>query len=397
MPCKICGYETRIIEVTKECIKYHYCDRCEYISKDPTDHVTEEQELIIYDRHTNSIKDESYIAYFRTFINKSILQYRSDGTRGLDFGSGPEPVLSELLKRDYGFEMDIYDKFYAPEQIYEGKTYDLVTSTEVVEHLDDPIKYFKLFSSLLAKDGILAIMTQFHPKDDAIFSGWHYRRDDSHISFFTPKTIRWIADQVGLEVVFIDHHKNVTLRHKNMKEGQMKLIKSYVHDDVVDRKLTHIHKRTTARGIIMNGEEILMIYTKRYNDYSFPGGGVNLEEAIEDCLLRELSEETGAQNVKIISEFGRVEELRPIHYPEYDAMHQTSFFYTCTADQKLGKANPEAYEIQNGSEPVWVNLVDAIEHNKKVIEQNDASIGFSIHRETMVLETILENLNNERA
>lgn len=397
MPCKICGFETRTITVTKGCITYHYCDQCEFISKDLSCHVSEELELSIYDRHTNSIEDETYVAYFRNFINKAILKYSSNGKTGLDFGSGPVPVLAELLKRDYGYEMDIYDKFYAPEKNYEGKTYDLVTSTEVVEHLDDPIEYFKLFKSLLKRDGILAIMTQFHPKDEAIFSGWHYRRDDSHISFYTPKTIKWIAEMVGLEVVFMDHHKNITLRHKKVEEGKMKLIESYTHGEIVDRKLTNIHKRTTARGIIMNGDEILMIYTKRYNDYSFPGGGVDPDEAIEDCLLRELSEETGAQNVKIISAFGRVEELRPIHYPEYDAMHQTSYFYTCTADQKLGKANPEAYELQNGSEPVWVKLEKAIEHNKKVIEQNDSSIGFSIHRETMVLEKILEAQNHASA
>jgi len=177
----------------------------------------------------------------------------------------------------------------------------------------------------------------------------------------------------------------------------MNLIKNYVHEDVENKILTNIHKRITARGIIMNGDEILMIYTKRYNDYSFPGGGVDPDEAIEEGLLRELSEETGAQNVKIISAFGRVEELRPIHYPEYDAMHQISYFYTCSADRKLGKANPEAYELKNGSEPVWVKLVDAIEHNRKVIEQNDESIGLSIHRETMVLEKILENQKHASA
>ncbi|MBE0450333.1 MAG: methyltransferase domain-containing protein [Clostridia bacterium] len=397
MSCKICGNETRKMEVTKDCIIYHYCDQCEFISKDSNYYVTEEQELLIYNRHNNSIHDETYVAYFRNFINKTILKYKSEGTKGLDFGSGPEPVLSELLKRDYGYEMDIYDKFYAPEKTFEGNCYDLVTSTEVIEHLDDPIEYFRLFVRLLEKDGILAVMTQFHPKDDVKFAGWHYRRDPSHISFYTPETIRWIADLVGLEVVFIDRHKNITLKHKKTEEGKMKLIESYTHKDVADQKLTNIHKRTTARGIILNGDEILMIYTKRYNDYSFPGGGVDPEEAIEEGLLRELSEETGAQNVRIIGAFGRVEELRPIHFPEYDAMYQISYFYTCSADQKLGKANPEAYELQNGSEPVWVKLVDAIEHNKKVIEQNDESIGLSIQRETIVLERILENMKNVSA
>ncbi len=212
--CKICGFETRAIEVKRDGTKYSYCNRCEYISKDVDCRVSENQEFEIYDRHTNSIEDETYVAYFRSFINETILRFQSEGKKGLDFGSGPEPVLSELLKRDYGYEMDIYDKFYAPEKIYLGKTYHLVTSTEVVEHLDDPLEYFRLFRSLLSKDGILAIMTQFHPKDDAKFEGWHYRRDESHISFYTPETIRWIAGIAGLDVVFMDHHKNITLKAK---------------------------------------------------------------------------------------------------------------------------------------------------------------------------------------
>lgn len=37
---------------------------------------------------------------------------------GLDFGSGPSPVLAMIMERDYGFDMDIYDLFYSPEKPY---------------------------------------------------------------------------------------------------------------------------------------------------------------------------------------------------------------------------------------------------------------------------------------
>ena len=88
-----------------------------------------------------------------------MFKYASKGRTGFDFGSGPSPVLAELLSSNHGYTMDIYDKFYSPLKIYKNKKYDLVISTEVVEHLDNPIIYFKLFKELLNEQGTLSIMT----------------------------------------------------------------------------------------------------------------------------------------------------------------------------------------------------------------------------------------------
>lgn len=172
----------------------------------------------------------------------------------------------------------------------------------------------------------------------------------------------------------------------------MKLLKIYKHEEIKDIENLNIFKRITARGIILKGEEILLIYTRRYNDYSFPGGGVDVNEDLSQGLMRELAEETGAQNVEIIDNFGAIEEFRPIHYPEYDLMHQISYYYVCKADYDLGEAQPEDYELKNGSEPVWVNIKEALSHNRNVIEENQKSLGFSIHRETYVLEKIIADL-----
>lgn len=172
----------------------------------------------------------------------------------------------------------------------------------------------------------------------------------------------------------------------------MKLLKSYTHNEVSDIKNKNIFKRTTARGIIIQNEEILLIYTKRYDDYSFPGGGVDAHEDLRQGLLRELAEETGATNVEIVEEFGAIEEFRPVHYPEYDLMHQTSYYYVCKADCNLGQASPEDYELINGSEPVWVNIKEALSHNQNVIANSPQGMGFSIQRETFMLERIVSDL-----
>lgn len=163
--CKICGFATESFKSNEFHLEFHHCPRCEFIFKDKEDILEEEEELKRYLLHENSIEDERYLDYFQKFIDGTIGKYQLSGNKVLDFGSGPEPVLAYLLETKYNMDVDIYDIFFAPEKVYEGKKYDLITSTEVVEHLEDPIKYFSLFNSLLKEDGYLCIMTLFHRND----------------------------------------------------------------------------------------------------------------------------------------------------------------------------------------------------------------------------------------
>lgn len=172
----------------------------------------------------------------------------------------------------------------------------------------------------------------------------------------------------------------------------MRLIKKHIHKKIDSYDNPAIFNRIAARGIVLDNEEILMIFTQRYNDYSFPGGGVDEGEDIKDGLIRELQEETGAKNIEILNDFGIYEEIRPTHYKGFDIVHMISHFFVCNTDKELGEPNPEDYEIKNGSAPVWVNIHEALAHNKKVIESKNNSIGLSINRETAVLELIIEEL-----
>lgn len=207
--CKICSNMTRIVHHKTFGI-YHACDFCGFISKDKEDHVSAQAQHTIYDSHHNSIEDPVYVAYFNHFLSKAVFPYIRNGKCGLDFGSGPSPVLAQLLTDTYGYDMEIYDLFYSPIKSYLSKTYDLITVTEVVEHLENPLNYFALFSEHLNKDGVLAIMTHFHHHRDEDFLHWHYIRDRSHISFFSERTFEIIADKLKLKIVYTDHKKFIT-------------------------------------------------------------------------------------------------------------------------------------------------------------------------------------------
>lgn len=73
----------------------------------------------------------------------------------------------------------------------------------------------------------------------------------------------------------------------------MKLLRKVIHPSLSNDYGT-VFIRNTARAIVLKGEQILLLYTARYDDYSLPGGGVDEGESIEQGLLRELHEETGA-------------------------------------------------------------------------------------------------------
>lgn len=171
----------------------------------------------------------------------------------------------------------------------------------------------------------------------------------------------------------------------------MRLITSLKHPDVTDVS-GKVFKRRAARAIVIDQQDILLLYTKRYNDYSLPGGGIDNNEDIVEGLKRELKEETGAQNIKVLKEYGHIEELRPLYRPEYDLMHMTSYFYICHADKQLGPSKMEHYEIKNGMKACWININKALEHNQSVISNKERSMGMSIERETFMLKLIIKEI-----
>jgi len=179
----------------------------------------------------------------------------------------------------------------------------------------------------------------------------------------------------------------------------MQLLKRVVHPSITDTHLTPQHPesftRLATRAIVIKQGKILLMFTERYNDYSLPGGGVDLGEELTDGLKRELSEETGAQQVSNIQPFGLFEEYRPHkslkHRSECSIMHMLSYCYTCDIADQLGKNKLEDYEVNNGMRVCWVEIEEAIQHNLHTIE-HDKKQGLSIQRETYLLQQIKQRL-----
>ncbi|EKO3467390.1 NUDIX hydrolase [Vibrio fluvialis] len=163
------------------------------------------------------------------------------------------------------------------------------------------------------------------------------------------------------------------------------------HPEVEPLSQQRILQRKAARAIVLDGEDILMLYTERYHDYTLPGGGVDEGEDILQGMVRELQEETGAQNIHNIKPFGLYEEFRPWYKDDADVMHMVSYCFTCKIDRELGDTNYEDYEIKNGMKPVWINIRDAITHNELTMAESEKK-GMSIERETFLLRLIAKEL-----
>lgn len=171
----------------------------------------------------------------------------------------------------------------------------------------------------------------------------------------------------------------------------MRNLRTHYHPDVKALEGKSVVTRLATRSIAIHGTNILLLYTERYEDYSLPGGGLDLGEDKIEGMKRELNEETGAINIRNIRPFGIYEEYRPWYKPDYDVQHMISYCYTCEVNKELGDSNLEAYETNNGMKALWINIHDAIEHNKKTMSASEKK-GMSVERETFLLELIAEGM-----
>lgn len=172
---------------------------------------------------------------------------------------------------------------------------------------------------------------------------------------------------------------------------RMRHLKTATHPDIKKHNLKTCFTRFSTRSIVVKGKMILMLYTQRYSDYSLPGGGLDDGEDNIQGMIRELTEETGAKNIRNIKEFGIYEEYRPWHKNDYDIQHMISYCFTCSVDEELGETNYEAYETSNGMKPVWISIDEAISHNLDIIANSDKK-GMSVERETFLLKLVREEL-----
>jgi SAM-dependent methyltransferase len=173
---------------------YRRCSACQATFLNPDQRLMPEEEYARYCQHRNDPEDEGY----RRFLSKladPLLTRLAPGAGGLDYGCGPGPVLSGML-REAGHRMSLFDPFFSPDPEPLDDLYDFITCTETIEHFHQPAEEFTRFNRMLRPGGWLAVMTCFLT-DDVHFASWRYRRDPTHVVFYREATLAHIARRFG--------------------------------------------------------------------------------------------------------------------------------------------------------------------------------------------------------
>ncbi len=188
MKCTLCEASTSLFKTIKE-RDYLQCNRCKGILLDHKHYLDQELEKERYEVHNNDVEDKGYQAFVLPIVTGVLKDYTKDHI-GLDFGSGPGPVVTKLLtEKDYNIKM--YDPFFAnnPERL--NRQYDYIVCCEVMEHFYNPAEEFKLLKSLLKPEGTLYLKTNLYYKD-INFDAWYYKNDATHVFFYQKETLEWI-------------------------------------------------------------------------------------------------------------------------------------------------------------------------------------------------------------
>jgi len=188
--CTLCHDPNTRLFATVHRRSYFDCPTCRLVFLDPSQRLDAGAERAHYLTHENDPNDVRY----RDFLDRlalPLIDRLPPCAEGIDIGSGPGPTLSKMLT-ERGFPTAIFDPYFAPNPAVLERTYDFITATETVEHFYEPAIEFVRLDHLLRPRGVLGLMTEM-VLDERPFPKWHYPRDPTHVSFYRPTTMEWLA------------------------------------------------------------------------------------------------------------------------------------------------------------------------------------------------------------
>ena len=145
------------------------------------------------------------------------------------------------------------------------------------------------------------------------------------------------------------------------------------------------HVREACRAVILDKGQILLSYETKADLWMIPGGGLEPGESNEECVLREVAEETG----KLIQASECVLQLDEF----YEDTKYVSRYFFGTIVGTTETHRTEA-EISGGLESRWLPIEEALEifskHNEIIDYEEKRGL---YQRECMALKEILGKQN----
>ncbi len=178
------------------------CEECNGIFRSKEILPSADMEKARYEQHRNDINDIGY-QKFVSPISDAVFKLFKPHHKGLDFGAGPGPVVSQMLKSK-GYNIKQYDPFFHNQPQLLNEKYEYIVCCEVMEHFHNPGNEFRLLKKLLQSGGSIFCMTNIY-SDDIDFDKWYYKNDFTHVFIYQKKTLSWIKDHIGFSDLKIDN------------------------------------------------------------------------------------------------------------------------------------------------------------------------------------------------
>jgi SAM-dependent methyltransferase len=198
MNCHLCDSTSSQKLFSDDFRRYYHCEKCGLIFVPANDHVSVKEEKKRYTLHDNDIGHAGYVK-FLTELVRVIGERANPSGRILDYGSGPEEVLTRLLRKN-GYDCTSYDPLYDIGKEAFSKTYDTVVLCEVLEHLRGLRAEIEKIKKILNPASVIIIRTQLHPPPGD-FANWWYKNDSTHVNFFSRESVDVMAAMLGRKKV----------------------------------------------------------------------------------------------------------------------------------------------------------------------------------------------------
>lgn len=190
MNCPLClKDQAEIFHHDKE-REFFLCKSCTIIFVPRSMLLTSSEEKKRYDAHQNDEDDPGYHDYLLKTVDPALKEL-SPEVRGLDFGCGRTKVLAKLFSVR-GHLTESFDPFYYPDESIWKKKYGFAVLNEVIEHLRDPADTLQRLRSIV--HGPLFIRTKIYPPTEDEFSKWFYKRDQTHVQFFSLRALSVLGE-----------------------------------------------------------------------------------------------------------------------------------------------------------------------------------------------------------
>lgn len=224
------------------------CKSCNFVF---SQQIPSQQELI---EHYEGYGRNDYLSPLTILRYNELLdefeQYRNSG-KLLDVGCGIGYFLEEAKKRGW----EVYGTEYTDEAVeicskkgiqmnqgkletsnYDVESFDIITSFEVLEHINNPVEELTNFNSLLRKGGLVYLTT---PNFNSLLryrlkAAYNVICYPEHLSYYSPKTLKKVFSKSGFSVKKI---KTTGISLTRLKTSQGKSNQELISETSDDEKM----------------------------------------------------------------------------------------------------------------------------------------------------------------